>query len=99
MKGGMIDQSSSDAAAFGLELDVPAQPEHFEVEPDAWEAMRMFLRCQTQWRTGPAGVIGLDYLALEAMLRLYGALDPGAMLEDIQIIEGEILAIAQKEAS
>ena len=59
----------------------------------------MFLRCQTQWRAGPGGVIGLDYLALDLAFRLYGASDPGAMLEDIQIIEGEILAIAQQEAN
>ena len=60
--------------------------------------MQMFLRCQTQWRTGPAGVIGLDYLALDLAFRLYGADDPATMLEDIQVIEGEILLAAQKEA-
>jgi hypothetical protein len=31
--------------------------------------------------------------------RLYGASDPAAMLEDIQVMEGEILLTAQKEAS
>ena len=97
MKGGVIDQSADDAAAFGLDLGQPPPPEHFEVEPDAWNAMQMFLRCQTQWRTGPNGVIGLDYLALDLMFRLYGASDPATMLEDIQVVEGEILAIAQQE--
>jgi hypothetical protein len=58
----------------------------------------MFLRCQTQWRSGPAGVIGLDYLALDLAFRLYGADDPATMLEDIQVIEGEVLLAAQKEA-
>ena len=94
----MIDQSADDAAAFGIDLGQPPQPDYFEIEPDAWPAMQMFLRCQTQRRTGPKGVIGLDYLALDLAFRLYGALDPAAMLEDIQIIEGEILAIAQREA-
>jgi len=51
----------------------------------------MFLRCQTQWRSGPAGLIGLDYLALDMAFRLYGVEDSAAMLEDIQVIEGEIL--------
>lgn len=95
----MIDQSADDAAAFGIDIGEPAPPEHFEVEPDAWDAVQMFLRCQTQWRTGPGGVIGLDYLALEMAFRLYGASDPAAMLEDIQVMEGEILLTAQKEAS
>jgi hypothetical protein len=58
----------------------------------------MFLRCQTQWRSGPTGVIGLDYLALDLAFRLYGAEDPAAMLEDIQVIEGEVLMAAPKGA-
>jgi hypothetical protein len=56
----------------------------------------MFLRCQTQWRSGPTGVIGLDYLALDLAFRLYGAEDPAAMLEDIQVIEGEVLMAAPR---
>jgi hypothetical protein len=60
--------------------------------------VQMFLRCQTQWRSGPTGVIGLDYLALDLAFRLYGAEDPAAMLEDIQVIEGEVLMAAQKGA-
>jgi hypothetical protein len=51
----------------------------------------MFLRCQTQWRTGPAGLIGLDYLAVDLLCRLYGATDPAELLEDLQVIEGEVL--------
>lgn len=58
----------------------------------------MFLRCQTQWRSGPTGAIGLDYLALELVFRLYGAEDPATMLEDIQVIEGEVLLAVQKGA-
>jgi len=60
--------------------------------------VQMFLRCQTQWRSGPTGVIGLDYLALDLAFRLYGAEDPAAMLEDIQVIEGEVLMAAPRGA-
>lgn len=67
------------------------EPEHFEAEPEAWPAIEMFLRCQTQWRTGASGLIGLDYLAVDLAFRLYGTDDPAAMLESIQVIEGEIL--------
>jgi hypothetical protein len=35
--------------------------DYFEVLPENWEAVQMFMRCQTQWRTGMAGLIGLDY--------------------------------------
>lgn len=92
MKGGVIDQTLDDAAAFGLEIDVTPRPEYFEVEPDAWPAVQAFLRCQTQWRTGPAGLVGLDYAALAWTFKLYEVPDPAAMLADVQIIEGEILA-------
>ena len=70
----------------------------FEVEPDAWPAVEMFLRCQTQWRSGGNGLIGLDYGALEWTFRLYEADDPAAMLEDIQIIEAEVLTIMHERA-
>ena len=93
MKGGVIDNTPDDAAAFGIDLGEPVEPEHFEVEPEAWDAVQMFLRCQTQWRAGPSGLIGLDYLALDLGFRLYGAEDPPAMLEAIQVIEGEVLTL------
>jgi len=60
--------------------------------------VQMFLRCQTQWRTGMAGPVGLDYGALDFAFRLYAVQEPATMLEDIQIIEGEILMAAQEKA-
>ena len=55
--------------------------------------MQIFLRCQTQWRSGANGPIGLDYLAVDFVFRLYGATDPAALLEDLQVIEGELLQL------
>lgn len=60
--------------------------------------MQLFLRCQTQWRSGPAGLIGLDYLAVELAFRLYGEDDLATMLEDIQVIEGEILQAVHEKS-
>ena len=57
----------------------------------------MFLRVQTQWRTSMSGVIGLDYLAVEWMLRLYGVEDQRSMLEDLQIMEGAALTLINKK--
>lgn len=70
----------------------------FEVEPDAWPVVQLFVRCQTQWRSGPSGLIGLDYNALRWAFSLYAVKDQRTMLEDLQIMEGEILAkLAERE--
>ena len=53
---------------------------------DNWQYLEMFLRCQTQWRVGISGIIGLDYTSVIEMIKLYSK-DSIAMLENIQIIE------------
>jgi hypothetical protein len=64
----------------------------FEVLPENWEAVQMFLRCQTQWRTGGmGGLVGLDYGAVAWLLRLYRAKDQRALLEDLQVMETAVL--------
>lgn len=57
----------------------------------------MFLRLQTQWRTSMGGVIGLDYMAVEWLLRLYGVEDQRSMLEDLQTMEGAALSVINKK--
>jgi hypothetical protein len=97
MRGGVIDNTAKDAAVFGLEIPKPPEPDRFEVEPEAWPAVVAFLRCQTQWRSGSNGLIGLDYAALDWTFRLHAVADPAAMLADIQIIEAEILATVHEK--
>ena len=55
----------------------------------------MFLRCQTQWRVGLSGIIGLDYTSVIEMIKLYSK-DSIAMLENIQIIEAAALQALNK---
>ncbi len=57
----------------------------------------MFLRLQTQWRMSMSGVLGLDYVAVEWMLRLYGVEDQRSMLEDLQVMEGAALTLINKK--
>lgn len=92
----MIDKTADDAAVLGVIGFEPDRPEHFEVEPDAWPALMVFLDCQTQWRAGPGGLIGLDYGAVAWILRLRSVADEAAMLSDLQIIESEVLRIASE---
>ena len=39
-----------------------------EVWPETLPAIELFLLVLTQWRTGPKGRIGLDYLALDRVM-------------------------------
>lgn len=62
-----------------------------------WAVVEMFLRLQTQWRTSMSGVLGLDYVAVEWLLRLYGVEDQRSMLENLQIMEGAALTLINKK--
>ena len=87
----------ADAAAFGLALPQPDKPNDFEVWQENWSAVEMFLRCQTQWRTSMNGVVGLDYGTLAWLFRLYEVEDPRSLLEDLQVMEGAVMQVLNKE--
>ena len=95
--GGVVDESQDDAAAFGLDLPEQASSGDFEVWPENWNAVLMFLRISTQWRTSMGGPIGLDYGALEWLFRLYEVTEPRSLLEDLQVMEGAALTAMAKE--
>lgn len=59
-------------AEFGLRPeDFP--PEEIALWPDNVLVKDVFQAMGTQWRAGPAGLLGLDYAALPAVLRFLGA--------------------------
>jgi hypothetical protein len=90
--GAVVDDSGDDAAAFGLELpDLESKAEHCEVWPEAWPAVDLFLKVQTQWRGGASGIIGLDYQAVRWLMELYEFDDQRTMLEDLQVIEARVI--------
>lgn len=64
----------------------------FEVWEENWATLELFLRCQTQWRTTMNGVLGLDYVAVAWLFRLYAVTDERSMLEDLQIMEAAAMA-------
>jgi hypothetical protein len=70
-------------------LPDPERPQDldFEVLPENWPTIQMFLRVQTQWRTAMNGLVGLDYGAVEWLFRLYAVDDPRALLEGLQVME------------
>lgn len=95
--GAEKDETPDDAAVLGVVLDEEPLPKDFEVWPENWAAVEMFLRISTQWRTSMAGPIGLDYGALEWLFRLYEVKEPRSLLEDLQVMEGAALTAMAKE--
>jgi hypothetical protein len=77
-------------------LPADDRDDNFEVFPENWEAVQMFVRCQTQWRIGMAGPIGLDYGAVNWLLRLYEVEDHRSVLEDLQTMEAAVLVTMSK---
>ena len=57
----------------------------------------MFLRCQTQWRVGMSGIIGLDYTSVIEMIKLYLIEDTVVMLENLQVMEAAALQALNKD--
>tara|TARA_B100001094_G_C17791396_1_gene604539 strand:+ start:506 stop:682 length:177 start_codon:yes stop_codon:yes gene_type:complete len=57
----------------------------------------MFLRCQTQWRVGMSGIIGLDYTSVVEMIKLYLVEDTVAMLENLQVMEAAALQALNRD--
>lgn len=89
--GGANSELLEDLAAYGADASaLPAElmePATFEVWPEHVEALDMFLRCSTQWRTASSGVIGLDYGAVFNVLDLYAVGNRLQVFEDLQIME------------
>ena len=83
---------------MGFELpDLPPPvAAQFEVHPDNWATVEMFLRLQTQWRSTMSGVIGLDYSAAQWLFRLYEVQDQRALLEDLKTMEVAAMQVINK---
>lgn len=64
------------------------------IEPEAWPVVMAWLRVQTQWRAGMAGAYGLDYAAVDVVLRRARIEDAdGAIFEGLQAMEFEAVRL------
>lgn len=88
-------------AAWGLnESDYPPVPEEIEIWPDNWDAATAFVSLSTQWRVSMAGATGIDYGAIEPVLRMRGIPVerwPDAF-DGIRIMEAEALDVMREAA-
>lgn len=90
-------EMESDLAAFGLPVEVAASAADEDCDcwvlEENWEAVQVFLRCATQWRyAGMEGKItGLDYAAVESVMRMRGVHDTADTLDRLRVMEGVAL--------
>ena len=74
------------------------KPTDFEVLPENWETVEMFLKIQTQWRASASGVIGLDYNVMAWIFSMYSVKDQCQLFEGLQVMELAALATFSKES-
>ena len=82
---------------MGIALPEPEKEADFEVWPENEEAVLLFLRVQTQWRTSMAGVTGLDYASVVATAKLYSIEDLPSVFEDLQVMEITAMNLLNKK--
>lgn len=74
-------------------------PKEYEVWSEHEDALLMFLRCQTQWRTTMGGVMGLDYGVVLQMMDLYAVESKLQLMEDLQVLEAHAKELINKAAA
>ena len=93
----VIDKTAEDDAVLGIKREKKEVENNFYVLENNWQAVELFLRCQTQWRVSMSGIIGLDYTTVLEMIKLYGIEDSVSMIEKLQVIEAGVLQVLNKE--
>ncbi|HBV3963010.1 TPA: DUF1799 domain-containing protein [Klebsiella pneumoniae] len=76
---------------FGGELE-DYRPE-VELSAEIVDSFYFYQRIDTQWRTGPGGLIGLDYNVIPVMADLYGVKFDRLLMDDLAIMEGAAIKV------
>jgi hypothetical protein len=110
----MSHQAAADLKAFGvppeeiaklgLAVDAPPQKRIVEVEPENADAVRVFLRMQSQWKQQSVGYgrahitvpTGLDYSALPVVAQALGVTVTADLLDRLGVMEAESVRIVQR---
>ena len=89
--------ANKQAELFGLPAEAQIKPkaaEVFDVWPENAEALKMFLRMDTQWRTSMGGVVGLDLSVLlggRGLAELAEGDPIRVLYDDVRLIETGVL--------
>lgn len=63
------------------------KPKDYALWAELAPVVDLFHRCLTQWRSGPSGVMGLDYVAVLQVAGVLGLPVTAAIMQDIQTME------------
>ena len=105
MRGDIPDpDAAADLEALGADPAAAARwaiatdARDFEIFPENWEALKIFLDCSTQWVYAPQGrVIGLNYPAVESVMRLRRARDRSDTLDRLREMEAAALKLINRK--
>jgi hypothetical protein len=90
--------SAEEAALFGLSVAEASEHLTAEVWPENLNTVNTFIAMATQWRVAMGGYTGLDYAALESVMRLIKIPEDEQreVFEGIRIMESVALEIIGK---
>lgn len=94
------DQTRADFLKLGVKasaLPEAQAPKPFRVLRENWEPLLFFFGLHTQWRShlGAKGLLylGLDYTAVESLMRIEAVKNRKALMADLKIMEATALII------
>lgn len=87
--GGKDDDYESDLEFWGAPDDYrPNKNPDYEIYPENWDAVQLFVRLQTQWKISPMGQrVGLEYTSIRIVARFLGIKPTPELFADIQLME------------
>lgn len=105
-RGDDNDDFAEDLRAWGVDseeakklLEDTSDPV-FEVDQENWDALVLFMRCQTQWTVGGMGQrVGLNYPGVECVARLSAVELTPDRFDQLQLLEMTVINELNRRAS
>lgn len=105
-RGDDNDDFADDLRSWGVEPEEAAKllkdtsDPVFEVDPENWDALVLFMRCQTQWTVGGMGQrVGLNYPGVECVARLSAVELTPDRFDQLQLLEMTVINELNRRAA
>ena len=67
------------------------------VFPENWQTVELFLRLQTQWQFVNGCFLGLQYTAVDALMRILRIKNRAEVFQDLQVMELAALRVLNEK--